>query len=101
MLLNLAGRRIYYDLTGAETAPTVCFTHSLASDSGMWAEQMPPLLAAGFRVLRVDMRGHGGSDSVADDYTMSQLASDVATVIDALGIRQVHYIGLSIGGMIG
>jgi 3-oxoadipate enol-lactonase len=101
MLLPLDGRRLYFDLTGPDTAPTVCFTHSLASDSGMWAEQMPSLLAAGFRVLRIDMRGHGGSDSVTGDYTMSALAGDVATVIDALGIRKVHYIGLSIGGMIG
>ena len=62
MLLPLAGRRLYYDLVGPEDGPVVCFTHSLASDSGMWAEQMPPLLQAGFRVLRIDMRGHGGSD---------------------------------------
>ena len=67
MLLPLAGRRLYYDLVGPEDGPVVCFTHSLASDSGMWAEQMPPLLQAGFRVLRLDMRGHGGSDPVAGD----------------------------------
>src|SRR5215468_9562025 len=60
MLLRLAGRRLYYDFVGPEDAPVVCITHSLASDGGMWAEQMPPLLQAGFRVLRVDMRGHGG-----------------------------------------
>ncbi|HVM81390.1 MAG TPA: alpha/beta fold hydrolase [Stellaceae bacterium] len=101
MLIPLQGRRIYYDLTGPETGPVVCFTHSLASDGGMWAEQMPSLLAAGFRVLRLDMRGHGGSDPVSGPYTMSQLAGDVATAIDALGLDRVHYIGLSIGGMIG
>jgi hypothetical protein len=50
MHINLAGRRIYYDLNGPDAAPVVCFTHSLASDSGMWAEQMPPLLAAGCRL---------------------------------------------------
>src|SRR5260221_8496418 len=47
------------------------------------------------------MRGHGGSDAVAGDYTMEQLAGDTAAVVDALGFRQVHYIGLSIGGMLG
>src|SRR5262245_65944334 len=65
------------------------------------AEQMPALLGAGYRVLRVDMRGHGGSDPVAGDYTMDQLAQDVATVVGALGIDMMHYLGLSIGGMIG
>jgi 3-oxoadipate enol-lactonase len=101
MLLPLQGRRLYYDLVGPETGRIICFTHSLSSDGGMWAEQLPPLLAAGFRVLRLDMRGHGGSDPVAGDYTMSALAADVAAAIDALRLDRVHYIGLSIGGMLG
>ncbi len=101
MLLPLNGRCIAYDLIGPETAPVVCMTHSLASDGGMWAEQVPDLLAGGFRVLRLDMRGHGGSDPVSGPYTMEQLARDVVLVLDALGFAKVHYIGLSIGGMIG
>ncbi len=101
MLLPLDGRNIAYDLVGPETAPVVCMTHSLASDGGMWTEQVPPLLAAGFRVLRIDMRGHGGSGPVSGDYTMSALAADVAAVLDALAMVHVHYIGLSIGGMLG
>jgi 3-oxoadipate enol-lactonase len=101
MLLPLNGRRLYYDLMGPETGPVVCFTHSLSSDGGMWAEQMLPLLDAGFRVLRVDMRGHGGSDPVAGDYTMAALADDTAAVVDATAVGPVHFIGLSIGGMIG
>jgi 3-oxoadipate enol-lactonase len=101
MLLPLSGRSIAYDLIGPETAPVVCITHSLASDGGSWAEQVPPLLAAGFRVLRIDMRGHGGSDPVSGDYTMRDLADDVAAVLDGLSLSRVHYIGLSIGGMLG
>ena len=101
MLLPLPGRKIAYDLIGPEDRPTVCITHSLASDGGSWAEQVPDLLAGGFRVLRLDMRGHGGSDPVAGDYTMAALADDVAAVLAALAIPRVHYIGLSIGGMIG
>src|SRR5262250_240879 len=101
MLLPLERRRLYYDVTGPENGPVVCMTHSLMSDSGMWAEQMPPLLQAGFRVLRVDMRGHGGSDPVAGSYTITALAGDVAQVLEALAMPRVHYIGLSIGGMIG
>ncbi len=101
MLLTLDKRRFHYDLIGPERGPAVCLTHSLASDGGMWAEQMPPLIAAGFRVLRLDMRGHGGSDPVPGDYTMDALAADVGAVLDALAIDRVHFIGLSIGGMIG
>ena len=101
MLLSLDGRRVYFDLAGPQNAPTVCFTHSLNADGGMWVEQMVPLLAAGYRVLRLDMRGHGGSAPVAGDYTMDGLAADVKGALDVLQIAKVHYIGLSIGGMIG
>src|SRR5258707_15255133 len=91
MLLPHQGRRLYYDLTGPEEAPTVCITHSLASDGGSWAEQVPALLAGGFRVLRLDMRGHGGSDPVSGDYTMAALADDAAAVLAGLGVPRVHY----------
>jgi 3-oxoadipate enol-lactonase len=101
MLINLAGRKIYYDLSGSDNAPVVCLTHSLSSDGGMWAEQLPPLLTAGYRVLRLDMRGHGGSDPVSGNYTMAQLSEDVASALDFLAIARVHFVGLSIGGMLG
>ena len=81
MLLHLAGRRIHYDLAGPEEAPVVCFAHALAADSGMWAEQVPSLLAQGWRVLRVDMRGHGGSAPPAPDVTLDELAGDIAAVM--------------------
>jgi 3-oxoadipate enol-lactonase len=101
MLLSVAGRRIHYDLVGPPGAKTVCFAHALAADSGMWAEQVPALTAHGLRVLRVDMRGHGGSAPPDGDATLDDLAGDIAAVIDALGIDRVHFVGLSIGGMIG
>lgn len=101
MYIPVNGNRIYFDFIGQDGAPTVCMTHSLSSDSGMWFEQVPHLLAAGFRVLRLDMRGHGGSDPVSGGYSMAMLASDVETVLDSLAVGPVHYIGLSIGGMIG
>lgn len=101
MLLSLNDHRVYFDLAGPQNAPVVCFTHSLNSDGGMWVEQMVPLLAAGYRVLRLDMRGHGGSAPIKGDYTMDALAADVKGALDVLGIKKVHFIGLSIGGMIG
>ena len=109
MLLPLKGRSwgsgpsaiMYYDLTGPEDGPVVCITHSLLSDSGMWSEQMPALLQEGYRVLRLDMRGHGGSGPCTDKYTMQELADDWAAALEALGFSRVHYIGLSIGGQSG
>jgi len=101
MLIQLKTHRALFDLLGAEGHPVVCFAHSLAADSGMWADQVPPLLAAGFRVLRVDMRGHGGSAAAHGDYTMEELASDISQILTSLKIDAVHYVGLSIGGMFG
>jgi len=94
MLLPLNGRRIYYDLMGPEKGPVVCFTHSLSSEGGMWAEQTVPLLEQGCRVLRVDMRGHGGSDPVTLFTSMDQLAGDVGSYT-----TQAYWRDLSTGAI--
>ena len=98
MLLPLKGRTACYDLVGPEQGEVVVFAHSLAADGGMWTEQMPPLLAAGYRVLRIDMRGHGGSTPTPAPYTIDLLADDIVVVLDALGIKaDVYAIGCGIG----
>jgi 3-oxoadipate enol-lactonase len=101
MLVTIGNRRINYDLVGPHEGAVLCMAHSLSSDSGVWSEQLPPLLAEGWQVLRLDMRGHGGSDALAGDYTMRSLAEDVVLMLDFLGFPKVHFAGVSIGGMIG
>jgi 3-oxoadipate enol-lactonase len=101
MLFTLGNRRLHYDLIGAEAGRTVCFAHALAADGGMWAEQVPAVLSLGMRALRIDMRGHGGSDLLAGDYTLQSLAGDIVALLDGLRIDKIDFIGLSIGGMIG
>lgn len=101
MLVPLQGRNICYDLVGPESGPVVAFSHSLAADLGMWAEQVPALTGAGYRALRIDLRGHGGSTALPAPYTIDALADDVVAVMDAAGIDRCHFVGLSIGGMIG
>src|SRR5437763_16777943 len=101
MLLPLTGRRLYYDLTGPENGPVVCITHPLASDGGSWAEQVPPLLEAGFRVLRLAMRGHGGSGPVAGAYTMPVLVGDVRHALDGVALPGGHDRRPPLRGMVG
>jgi 3-oxoadipate enol-lactonase len=101
MLIDAGARRIYYDLVGPEDGRTIVFAHALAADCGMWTEQLPALIALGHRVLRIDMRGHGGSDVVKGDYTLQELAGDIIAVLDRLCIDAADYVGLSVGGMIG
>ena len=91
---------IYYRLDGADGKPVVVLSHSLGLDHGMWDAQVE-CLSPHFRVLRFDTRGHGASPAVAGDYTIEQLGHDVLALVDALGIQQFAYCGLSLGGMVG
>jgi 3-oxoadipate enol-lactonase len=94
------GIAMNYTLDGPAGAPVVTLSHSLAADLSMWDPQMPAL-AARYRVLRYDTRGHGGTDAPAAAYTLAQLAEDARALLAALGIGRTHWIGLSMGGMIG
>jgi 3-oxoadipate enol-lactonase len=82
------------------TGPWVVLSHSLACDNTMWAEQIAPL-ARSFKVVAYDTRGHGRSSVTAAPYSLDLLASDLAALFDALDIDKAHFIGLSMGGMIG
>ncbi len=94
-----AGHRIFYTTVGA-SGPWVVLSHSLACDHTMWAPQIERL-AATHRVLAFDTRGHGASDPWASPFTLEDLAADALAVMDAAGIAQAHFVGLSMGGMIG
>ncbi|MBW2410707.1 MAG: 3-oxoadipate enol-lactonase [Deltaproteobacteria bacterium] len=100
MLIDANGIQINYELSGKEDAPVVVLSHSLGSSMVMWDPQLE-VLEPHFRVLRCDMRGHGGSEATDGDYTLDLLADDIIGLLDALNIDRVHFVGLSIGGMIG
>jgi 3-oxoadipate enol-lactonase len=102
MRIAIADRHLSFDFLGEGDGPVVCLAHTLSSDMGIWAEQVPPLLSVGWRVLRLDMRGHGGSSPGAGNaYSMDELARDVVAVLDHLDLQSVHFAGVSIGAMIG
>ena len=94
------GARIAYRLDGAGKSPVVMLSNSLMSSHHMWAPQMPELLQR-YRVLRYDTRGHGASETTPGPYSIEQLADDAAALIAAAGLSAVHFVGLSMGGMIG
>ncbi len=100
MKVNANGIDINYELTGKKGAPVVMLSHSLACSLVMWQPQMAVLESA-FQVLRFDTRGHGDSDAPQGDYSFEQLAMDAIGLMDALKIDRVHFVGLSMGGMIG
>ncbi|HEY2750562.1 alpha/beta hydrolase [Phenylobacterium sp.] len=78
--------------------PAILFAASWALSSEMWAYQVAHLSDAGFRCIAYDRRGHGRSDIPASGYDMDTFADDLATVIDALDLRDVVLVGHSTGG---
>ncbi len=99
-VLELKGADIHYELSGFGQAPVLMFSNSLGTNMAMWDPQMQAL-SQNFRVLRYDTRGHGQSSASPGPYTIEQLADDVLALLDQLGFDQVHFCGLSMGGMIG
>jgi 3-oxoadipate enol-lactonase len=85
---------------GPVAAPAVLFSHSIMTNAGMWNPQAS-LLRDTFRVVRYDSRGHGQSTAGSPDYSMGMLATDVIAILDALDLGKVHFVGLSLGGIVG
>jgi 3-oxoadipate enol-lactonase len=91
-----------YELHGdlAGNAPWVTLSHSLACNLHMWDAQIAQL-SKRYRVLAYDTRGHGLTEAPAAAYTLDQLADDARELLAALKIERTHFVGLSMGGMIG
>ena len=100
MQIKANGIRMNYELSGKKGAPVVVLSHSLSSNLLMWNPQMDALNPY-FHILRYDTRGHGGTDAPSGSYTLELLAEDIIGLLDALGMDRVHFVGLSMGGMIG
>ena len=82
--------------------PTLLLLGSLGSTAQVWAPQLPAL-AARFRVLRLDLPGHGGSPAPrpgAGPLSIDDLVDAVTATLDALGAPPVHVAGVSLGGMV-
>lgn len=98
MKANIAGIDIHYEVSGK--GPWLTLSHSLATNFDMWDAQLP-LLNQHFTVLRYDIRGHGQTQATNGPYTLEQLADDIYGLLRHLGVARTHWIGLSLGGMIG
>lgn len=90
---------LHYVEDGNPEGEPIVLIGSLGSTLDMWRPQLPVLTWR--RVIRVDHRGHGGSPVPAGPYTISELAGDVVALLDKLGLAEVDYVGLSMGGMVG
>jgi 3-oxoadipate enol-lactonase len=89
---------LHFETTGPTDAPVVLLLGSLGSTLAMWDPQAEAL-AERFRVVRCDTRGHGQSPVPPGPYSLDDLADDALGVLDAVGARSAHVVGLSLGGV--
>ncbi len=92
------GARIWYAAWGE--GRTVVLLHGGLGHSGNWGHQVPALVAAGYRVIVVDSRGHGRSTRDDRPYSYALMASDVVAVMDGLGVAKADFVGWSDGACI-
>jgi len=99
MFIQVGDALLHCVVEGPATAPPLLLLHSIGTCHSIWSPQVSAL-GQRFRLIRPDLRGHGLSEITPGDYSMASLAQDALALLDALGIRQAHVAGLSLGGRI-
>ena len=97
MQAQINGITLAYDDNG--TGLPIVFLHAFPLNRTMWAAQVETL-SPHFRIITIDLRGHGESDAPLWQYTLDQAADDVRALLDHLAIQQAVFVGLSMGGYI-
>ena len=93
------GQELYYEIHGA--GPPLVLLMGIGYDSSLWTLQQVPALSARFTVVLLDNRDAGRSSRAHHQYSIADMADDVAGVLDALDVPRTHVVGLSMGSMIG
>jgi 3-oxoadipate enol-lactonase len=78
---------------------TVVFLHGFCGNMGYW-EKIAPELSREFRVILIDLRGHGNSSTNDVSFTIDDLAKDIKEVLESLQVGQFYLFGHSLGGYV-
>lgn len=98
MQATVNGFTMAYDDAGS--GPAVVLIHGYPLGRRMWRPQVAALTAAGYRVVAPDLRGFGESEVPPGEWTVAQMADDVAALLDRLGIASAAVAGMSMGGYV-
>jgi 3-oxoadipate enol-lactonase len=98
--VNIGALSLHVETQGDSKAPALILAHPLGADLSVW-DDLAPILAETFFVIRFDARGHGGSDVPPGPYSLDDLGGDVVALMDRLHIGRAHFIGLSMSGAVG
>jgi pimeloyl-ACP methyl ester carboxylesterase len=98
------GLRLHYLAWGDPGARPVVLNHATGFLAWLWEPVARPLVAAGYRVLAYDARGHGDSEKpppTAANYDWRRCVDDLRGFLDAMGLKGVPFVGHSFGGATG
>ncbi len=101
-LIELRGLRFHYRDWASKTpgAPDLVLLHGLTGHARSW-DSFAEAMTDRYRVLALDQRGHGETAwAPADQYGIEQMADDLAAFVKAMGLKDFHLLGLSMGGMV-
>lgn len=97
-LVWLEDLRLNAEISGPETAPPLVLIHGLGLDLRLWDELLPQL--PNLRLLRLDLRGHGSSDTPAPPYAMGALIRDIERLMLHFKLHDAVVLGAGEGGLI-
>jgi pimeloyl-ACP methyl ester carboxylesterase len=95
--VHVDGVDLYYETAGDGDA--LLLIHALGSSCRDWERQIPAF-SAHYKVIAIDLRGHGRSGKPPGPYSIPLFAADTASLLDALNLMSAHVVGLSLGGMV-
>lgn len=90
---------LHFRVEGSPSAPALVLANSLGTDARIW-DRVIAELAARYRVISYDKRGHGLSDAPAGDYSLDDHVEDLVGLLQHLGIERLALAGVSVGGLI-
>lgn len=89
----------HHSITGPEQAPKLVFLHGVMGYAANW-RRIAKAFEERFQVLAYDQRGHGRSFHPSSGYGPDEFAGDLEEILNALGWREVHLVGHSMGGRV-
>ena len=95
---TIDGLKLRYEIRGA--GEPVALIMGFSGSGRGWGEPFLKLMAARFRIFVIDNRGTGESDKPDAEFTLGDMAADIAAVLDHARTPRAHIFGISMGGMI-